>query len=141
MTVGSEQEAGSLVRYLNDNRQMPEPSRSAMQLSKPGVPTVADVVQEHIDLLVRPSPGTIRTYQRILDLHIRKTIGHIPVDEFGHREIMHWAKGLTAEGVAPKSIHNMHGLLSAAMKTGELLQYVPRNPCRGVPLPPPDLKG
>lgn len=76
VTVGSEQEAGSLVRYLNDNGQMPEFSPPVIQLAKPGVPTVADVVQEHIDLLVRPSPGTIRTYQRILDLHIRNTIGH-----------------------------------------------------------------
>ncbi|WP_258061968.1 site-specific integrase [Arthrobacter sp. ZGTC412] len=29
----------------------------------------------------------------------------------------------------------MHGLLSAAMKTAELLEYVSCNPCRGVPLP------
>ncbi|MDR6989123.1 integrase [Paenarthrobacter nitroguajacolicus] len=48
---------------------------------------------------------------------------------------MLWIKSLTAEGVAPKSIHNMHGLLSAAMKTAERLQYIPRNPCRGIQLP------
>src|SRR5689334_11296667 len=99
---------------------MPEHAPDAAQRGKPGVPTVADVVQEHIDLLVRPSPGTIGTYQRILDLHIRNTIGHIPVDDFGYREIMQWVKGLIVEGIAPKSIHNMHGLLSSAMKTAEL---------------------
>lgn len=48
---------------------------------------------------------------------------------------MHWVKHLNLVGVAPKSIHNIHGLLSAAMKTAELLEYVSRNPCRGVPLP------
>ncbi|ABM10659.1 tyrosine-type recombinase/integrase [Paenarthrobacter aurescens] len=110
-------------------------SPPAKHPGKPGVPTVAGVVQEHIDLLVRPSPGTIRTYQRILDLHIQNTIGHIPIDEFGYREDMRWIKGLSAEGIAPKSIHNMHGLLSAAMTTAELLGYVSANPCRRVPLP------
>lgn len=114
---------------------MPALPQPANHLGKPGIPTVADVVQEHIDLLVRPSPGTIGTYQRILDLHIRNTIGHIPVDEFGYREVTCWIKGLMVHEVAPKSIHNMHGLLSAAMKTAELLEYVSRNPCRGVPLP------
>lgn len=135
LTVCSEQEARSLARCLNDNGQTPESPPPAARLGKPSVPTIADVVQEHIDLLVRPSTGTIGTYRRILDLHIRNTIGNIPVNEFGYREVMHWIKGLSAEGVAPKSIHNMHGLLSAAMKTAELLNYVPRNPCRGVPLP------
>lgn len=135
LTVRSQEEACSLARYLSDHgtvptlTQLPPPSRQG------SVPSVADVVQEHIDLLVRPSSGTIGTYQRMLDLHIQNTVGHIPVDEFGYREVMRWIKGLTVEGVAPKSIHNIHGLLSAAMKTAELLGYVSRNPCRGVPLP------
>ena len=88
MTLGSEEEALSLLRSLNDNGQMQEPPPPADHLGTSGVPNVAEVVQEHIDLLVRPSPGTIRTYQRILDVHIRNTIGHIPVDEFGYREVM-----------------------------------------------------
>lgn len=39
------------------------------------------------------------------------------------------------QGAAPKSVHNMHGLLSAAMHTAELLGYISCNPCRGIPLP------
>ncbi|MGG5174844.1 tyrosine-type recombinase/integrase [Pseudarthrobacter sp. J1763] len=109
--------------------------RPADQTGKQGVPTVAEVVQEHIDLLIRPSLGTIGSYQRMLDLRIRNSIGHIPVDEFGYRDVIHWVKGISVAGVAPKSIKNMHGLLSAAMKTAELLGYISRNPCRGVPLP------
>lgn len=45
------------------------------------VPTVAKVIQEHIDLLIRPSSGTTRTYQTMLDLHVRSVIGHILVDK------------------------------------------------------------
>jgi integrase len=133
--VRSQEEARSLARYISDHGQIPARAQLPPPSGQGSLPFVADVVQEHIDLLVRPSSGTIGTYQRILDLHIRNTVGHIPVDEFGYREVMRWIKGLTVEGVAPKSIHNIHGLLSAAMKTAELLGYVSRNPCRGVPLP------
>lgn len=135
VTLRSEKEASSLARYLNDNGQIPAHALPDARPGKPNVPTVAEVVQEHIDLLVRPSPGAIGTYQQILEMHIRETIGTIPVDEFGYRDTMHWLKHLTAKGAAPKSIHNMHGLLSAAMNTAVLLGYVSRNPCRGVPLP------
>jgi hypothetical protein len=84
VTLGSEQEAGALARYLDDNGQLPAQTTPAFRPDKPGLPTVADVVQTHIDLLVHPSSGTIGTYQRILDLHIRDMIGQIPVAEFGY---------------------------------------------------------
>lgn len=132
VTVPTAHEATKLAEHLQRYRQLPEPE--ALE-SNPGFRTIAEVVQEHIDLLVRPSPGTVATYQRILDLHIRNSIGHVAVDEFGYRDIMQWIKRLTTEGIAPKSIHNMHGLLSAAMNTAELLRYIDHNPCRGVPLP------
>lgn len=48
---------------------------------------------------------------------------------------MHWIKDITATGAAPKSIHNMHGLLSSAMTTAMRLGYIDRNPCQGIPLP------
>lgn len=132
LTVRSEQEATSLAEHLRSHGRPPEPESPR---ATPGSLTISDVVQEHIDLLIRPAPGTVATYQRILDLHIRNTIGHIALEDFGYREAIHWIKGLTLKGIAPKSVHNMHGLLSAAMNTAERLQYTTRNPCRGVPLP------
>lgn len=132
LTVQTEIEANCLTEHLQKYGRPPEPEPFRVN---PDFLTVAEVVQEHIDLLVRPSPGTVATYQRILDLHIRNTVGHIPLNDFGYRDIIHWIKSLTVEGIAPKSIHNMHGLLSASMNTAELLQYITRNPCRGIQLP------
>jgi integrase len=43
---------------------------------------------------------------------------------------------MMAKGLAPKTVHNVHGLISAAMNTAEMLGYISRNPCRGVQLPP-----
>lgn len=124
------------MRSLNTHGQsLVGALRSSRRRTSVG-PTVGHVVQEHIDLLVRPSAGTVRTYQRMLDLHIQGTIGGIPVAMFGYRDIMLWVRSLSRKGMAPKTIHNVHGLLSAAMRTAEMLQYISRNPCRGIRLPP-----
>jgi hypothetical protein len=128
---------------LDANGQSFEIAQHAILANQARVPTVADVIQEHIDLLVRPSSGTTRTYQVMLDLHARNVIGHIPVDKLDYSRVMHWVKSMRTKGRSPKTIHNVHGLISAAMNTAGMLGYIPatllvhpRNPCRGVQLPP-----
>ena len=135
ITVATETEAETLKRLLDANGQSFEVAQSALLSNAARIPTVAEVVQEHIDLLIRPSSGTTRTYQVMLDLHIRNIIGHIPVNKLDYRHLNHWAKSMMAKGKAPKTIHNVHGLISAAMNTAEMLQYISKNPCRGVQLP------
>lgn len=135
VTFRAQDEASELMRALNASGQSLAGALRSIRRQKPVAPTVGEVVQEHIDLLVRPSPGSIRTYQRMLELHIQGTIGAIAVDAFGYRDIMRWVQSLLRQGVAPKTIHNVHGLLSAAMTTAEVLGYISRNPCRGVRLP------
>lgn len=135
LTFRSQDEASELMRALNASKQSLAGAFRIIRRQKSVASTVGEVVQEHIDLLVRPSPGSIRTYQRMLELHIRGTIGAIAVDALGYRDIMRWVQSLLRKGVAPKTIHNVHGLLSAAMTTAEMLGYISRNPCRGVRLP------
>ncbi len=128
-------EAETLKRLFDANGQSFEIAQQAILANQLKVPTAAEVIQEHIDLLIRPSSGTTRTYQTMLDLHVRDVIGHIPVDKLNYRHMNHWVKSMMAKGRSPKTIHNVHGLISAAMNTAEMLQYIPRNPCRGVQLP------
>ena len=135
LTVGTLVEAETLKRLLDANGQSFEIAQHAILTSEKRTPTVAEVIQEHIDLLIRPSSGTTKTYQTMLDLHIRNVIGHVPVDKLDYRLIAHWVKSMMAKGKAPKTIHNVHGLISAAMNTAEMLGYIARNPCRGVQLP------
>ena len=94
----AEAEAETLKRLLDANGQPFEIAQHAILTNQARVPTVADVIQEHIDLLVRPSSGTTRTYQVMLDLHVRNVIGHIPVDKLDYRHIMHWVKSMRALG-------------------------------------------
>lgn len=135
LTVATLTEAETLKRLLDANGQSFEIAQHAILTNEKRPPTVAEVIQEHIDLLVRPSSGTVKTYQTMLELHIRPVIGHVPVDKLDYRVIAHWVKSMMAKGKAPKTIHNIHGLISASMNTAEMLGYISRNPCRGVQLP------
>jgi hypothetical protein len=135
LTVATRLEAETLKRLLDANGQSFEVAQHAILSNAKRTPTVAEVLQEHIDLLVRPSRGTTKTYQTMLDRHVRNVIGHAPVDKLDYRLIAHWVKSMRAKGLAPKTIHNVHGLISASMNTAEMLGYIPRNPCRGVQLP------
>lgn len=96
----------TLKRLLDVNGQSFEIAQHAVLSNEKRTPTVAEVIREHIDLLIRPSSRTTKTYQTMLDRHPR-----------------------------PKTIHNIHGLISAAMNTAEMLGYIPRNPSRGVQFP------
>lgn len=72
LTVATETEAQTLKRLLDANGQSFEIAQHTILSNRARVATVAEVIQEHIDLLIRPSSGTTRTYQVMLDLHIRK---------------------------------------------------------------------
>ncbi|WP_420180816.1 tyrosine-type recombinase/integrase [Paenarthrobacter sp. TA1.8] len=135
LTFVSHSEAETLKRLLDANGQNFEVAQHAILENAKRVPTVAEVIQEHIDLLVRPSSGTVKTYQTMLDLHVKKVIGGLPVDKLDYRAIAFWVKSMMVKGRSPKTIKNVHGLISASMNTAEMLGYITRNPCRGVQLP------
>ncbi|WP_254779793.1 site-specific integrase [Arthrobacter sp. cf158] len=135
LTVDSAHEAETLKRLLDANGQSFEIAQQALMDNRAKIPTVGEVIQEHIDLLIRPSSGTVKTYQTMLDLHVKKVIGHVPVDRLDYRIIAYWVKSMMAKGCSPQTIKNVHGLISASMNTAEMLGYITRNPCRGVQLP------
>ncbi|MBP2266400.1 integrase [Pseudarthrobacter sp. PvP004] len=135
LTVVTESEAETLKRLLDANGQNFEIAQHAILANAKRLPTVAEIIQEHIDLLIRPSSGTVKTYQTMLDLHVKKVIGHVPVDKLDYRLIAYWVKSMMAKGRSPKTIKNVHGLISASMNTAEMLGCITRNPCRGVQLP------
>jgi integrase len=121
-------------RALNANGQSFEVA-DAVLASAQAQHTVASVVREHIDMLMKPGERTIRAYNHMLEDHIADTIGGIAVDEVGYRHLAHWVKTMQGKGLAPKTIRNVHGLISSAMNTAVRLKYRPDNPCLGVDLP------
>jgi integrase len=108
------------------------PSSSAPVLPSP---TVAMLVREHIDLLTGIGPNARASYGRYLRHHIGPLLGAEPVTAVGYREVAGFIRGLSAKGLSPKTIANIHGLLSASMTTAVKLGYRGDNPCVGVSLP------
>ena len=111
-----------------------EAARIAEAVRAPG-PLVRDVVAEHIDLLTGVGADTRSHYRGQLAAHIAPVLGAYPVAALTNRYIAGWVRLMAEKGLAPKTIANVHGLLSAAMTTAVRLGYRGDNPCVGVVLP------
>jgi len=97
--------------------------------------TVTAAVTEHIDLLVKPTSQTIRNYRHMVTDHIAPHIGGVSVNMLDMRHLTSWVRAMQDKRLSPKTIRNVHGLISAAMETSMRLGYRADNPCRGVALP------
>lgn len=97
--------------------------------------TVSQVLTEHVDLLVKPTSQTIRNYRNMIEDHIGPYLGGVAVNQLDLRHLTGWVRQMQDKQLAPKTIRNIHGLISAGMETAIRLGYRPDNPCRGVTLP------
>lgn len=111
-----------------------EAARIAEAVRKPG-PTVEAAITEHIDLLTGVGADTRSHYRGQLRSHIAPELGALPVSAVTYRHVAGWVRAMTEKGLSPKTIANVHGLLSAAMTTAVRLGYRGGNPCVGVELP------
>jgi hypothetical protein len=111
-----------------------EAARIAEAVRKPG-PTVEAAITEHIDLLTGVGADTRSHYRGQLRAHIAPGLGPLPVPAVTYRHVAGWVRAMTEKGLSPKTIANVHGLLSAAMTTAVRLGYRAHNPCVGVELP------
>ena len=86
-------------------------------------------------MLTAVAPGQLVRYRNQVRDHLSGPIGVPPVDNLDKRVISGWIQEMQRKGLSAKTIKNVHGLLSAAIKTASILGYREDNPCRGVPLP------
>ncbi|MHA7274870.1 tyrosine-type recombinase/integrase [Arthrobacter sp. TMT4-20] len=100
-----------------------------------GAYTVSKMVEDHIDLRTNANGYTILRYRGQLTNHLAPTIGRMNVAEVDYRDVVGWVKAMADAGSAPKTIANVHGLLSAAFKTAVRDRKRIDNPCAGVSLP------
>ena len=110
-------------------------AQPVMAASKRRSPLVREVVLEHISMLTAVAPGQLVRYRNQVRDHLSGPIGVTPVDSLDIRVIISWIQEMQGKGLSAKTIENVHGLLSAALKTATVLGYREDNPCRGVPLP------
>lgn len=135
MTFDRESDAQTLKRLLDANGQRFAAAEQLLESAKSTVPTVADMLERHINLLTRPNEGTLTRYRNIVRQHINPVLGSVPVDSVDDEDIAVWVKSQTADGAARKSVANRMGLLSSAFKTAVRKGWCGSNPCEPVALP------
>lgn len=131
----SEAEALLFKRALELNGNSYEIADAVLDAHLAGAVTFDRVVAEHIDLLVKPTSQTIRNYRYMLAEHITPHLGGIAISQIDVRHLTGWIRAMQDKKLSPKTIRNVHGLISASMETAARLGYRADNPCRGIDLP------
>ena len=131
----SETEARKYMTVLGTHKGNVRQSLVTLSASRRSVPLVVEVLSEHIDLLTGVSPGQLTRYRHQVRDHMSGPLGATPIDTVDLRHVTRWIQGLVNQGLSAKTIKNLHGLFSSAMKTAVRLGYRASNPCVGVALP------
>lgn len=101
----------------------------------PDLPTVARALDEHITNLTGIEEGTRRRYRALARNHIEPDLGNLPVDLLTYVRAASWVNDLTRRGLSPKTIRNVHSLLSATLTTAVREGHVKENVVKGLRLP------
>lgn len=131
----SETEARKYMTVLETHKGNIRQSLVTLSASRRSAPLVVDVLLEHIDLLTGVSPGQLTRYRHQVRDHMSGALGVTPIDTLDIRHVTRWIQGLEEKALSAKTIKNLHGLFSSAMKTAVRLEYRASNPCIGVKLP------
>lgn len=98
------------------------------------VPTLAEMLTRHLDELTGVDKRTRDDYLAEARRSWLDTLGRYPVDAVTRSHIARWVNA--ADGtVAPKTLRNRFGILSAVLKTAMHHGYIEANPASGTRLP------
>jgi len=102
-----------------------------------GSSAVAAFLQEWLDGPVksRCSARTLEVYRTIAKNHIIPSLGAVKLRNLEHAAIQRFYDGDAMQGLSPRSVRHIHGVLKAALKYGVKQGYLGRNPCDLVDTP------
>lgn len=104
-------------------------------------PTVADLIDHHIEHLTGADEGTLARYRRIQDTHLRPQFEGVVADTLTRDDVARWvleARLLNGKPPAPKTLKNWHSLLSDALSSAVRSGHLSTNVAKGVKLPRAD---
>ena len=97
---------------------------------------------------VKVRPSSHQTYRGYLENHIKPNIGQIPLEKLTSLEVQKLYKKLLekgrvdrlesrhqAKGLSPKTVRNIHQIISSAMKLAQEQKLIVGNPAEGCALP------
>ena len=121
-----------------------------LDVSKAGQYTVGEWMEvwfEHY-AKVKVRPSSHQTYRGYIDNHIKPSIGKIPLEKLTSLELQKFYKRLLekgrvdrlesrhqAKGLSPKTVRNLHQIISSAMNLAREQKLITTNPAEGCALP------
>ena len=82
-------------------------------------------------------PRTVDNYKGVVNHRIKPGLGAIKLDALNPHTIQNYYNGLTKEGLAPKTVKNIHGILHKALQQAVSNGYIKTNPADACILPRP----
>ena len=82
-------------------------------------------------------PSTLKTYSDVVKNHIKPALGAVLLCDLQPHEIQRFLNSLQrgVKPLSPKSVKNVHGVLSKALAEAVRIKYLPMNPSTGCILP------
>ena len=94
-------------------------------------------VQWQTTVLPMYKHSTQKNHGHILGKHLMPRFGGVRLTEVGRQDVQAYVAHLTSRGYAPKTVHHIHDVLSAILRTAVKWGQLEDNPARGVDLPRP----
>lgn len=98
------------------------------------VPTLAEMLDRHIEELTGVDKRTKDDYRSVARRSWLDMLGRYPVDAITRAHVARWVNADDGR-VAPKTIKNAHSVLSAVLESAVRDGLIPLNPARGTRLP------
>lgn len=105
---------------------------------EPSKMTVAQWLDTWLNEYVQPSckPLTLSTYRSRVNTHIKPSLGKMRLAELNSTQIQAFYNDLTRrEGLSPKTIKNIHGILHKCLSQAMKLRYIGYDPADACELP------
>lgn len=83
-------------------------------------------------------PRTVDNYKGVVRSRIKPGLGAVKLDILTPHTIQSYYNGLTKEGLAPKTVKNIHGILHKALQQAVTNGYIRNNPADHCILPRPE---
>src|SRR5438270_3459956 len=99
--------------------------------------TLRNYLEDWLEIVRRPAlrVSTYVRYRGNLDNHILPKLGHIPLRKLTTEHIEAFYAMKLKEGLSPRSIRGMHGLLHSALDHAVQRKRIPINICEHISLP------
>ena len=82
-------------------------------------------------------PRTVDLYKGVVKTRIKPGLGAVKLDALNPHTVQSYYNGLTTEGLAPKTVKNIHGIFHKALQQAASNGYIKTNPADACILPRP----